>query len=75
MKIINKYEYQFTKEEQHALVLVNRMLYKIWESDGVYNDTEEKERYFNAFCVIDGLCEDIPSHIWNPDEEEMEELE
>ena len=34
------------------------------------NDKEEKERYFNAFCVIDGLCEDIPSRIWNPDEDE-----
>ena len=76
MKIIKKYQYQFTEEEQRALVLVDQMLYKIWESDGVYNDTEEKERYFNAVCVIDGLCEDIPSRIWNPDEdEEMEDEE
>ena len=69
MKIVSKYEYQFTEEEQRALVLVNQILYKIWESDSVYNDTEEKERYFNA-------CEDIPSRIWNPDEdEEMEDEE
>lgn len=68
MKIISKYQYQFTEEEQRALVLVDQMLYRIWET--VYNDTEEKERYFDAYCVIDGLCEDIPSHVWNPDENE-----
>lgn len=68
MKIVSKYQYQFTEEEQRALVLVNQVLYKIWET--VYSDTEEKEQYFNAYCVIDGLCEDIPSCIWNLDENE-----
>ncbi len=68
MKIVSKYQYQFTEEEQRALVLVDQILYKIWET--VYNNTEEKEEYFNAYCVIDALCEDIPSHIWNPDENE-----
>ena len=68
MKIVSKYQYQFTEEEQRALVLVDQMLYKIWETG--CNDAEEKERYFDAYCVIDGLCEDIPSRIWNPDEDE-----
>jgi hypothetical protein len=68
MKVVSRYQYQFTEEEQRALVLVDQVLYKIWET--VYNDTEERERYFDAYCVIDGLCEDIPSHIWNPDEDE-----
>ena len=68
MKIIKKYQYQFTEEEQRALVLVDQMLYKIWETG--YEDAEEKERYFDAYCMIDGLCEDIPSRIWNPDEDE-----
>lgn len=68
MKIINKYEYQFTEEEQRALVLVHQVLSQLLESDGIHNDAEESEQYFNAFCVIDGLCEDIPSRIWNPDE-------
>jgi len=67
MKIISGYKYQFTEEEQRALVLIDQMLWKIWET---VNDTEEKEQYFNAYCVIDGLCEDIPSRIWNPNENE-----
>jgi len=68
MKIVSKYQYQFTEEEQRALVLVDQLLYKIWETG--YDDAEEKERYFDAYCMIDGLCEDIPSRIWNPDEDE-----
>ena len=76
MKIVGKYEYQFTEEEQRALVLVHQVLSQLLESDGIHNGTEESEQYFNAFCVIDGLCEDIPSRIWNPDEdEEMEDDE
>lgn len=73
MKIVNKYEYQFTEEEQRALVLVHQILDTILESDGVHNDAEEDEQYFNAFCVIDALCEDIPSRIWNPDEDMEDE--
>ena len=68
MKIVTKYQYQFTEEEQRALVLVDQILYKIWETG--YDDAEEKERYFDAYCMIDSLCEDIPSRIWNPDEDE-----
>ena len=68
MKIVSKYQYQFTEEEQRALVLVDQILYKIWETG--YDDAEEKERYFDAYRMIDSLCEDIPSRIWNPDEDE-----
>lgn len=70
MKIVNKYEYQFTEEEQRALVLVHQILNTILESDSAQKDSEETEQNFNAFCVIDGLCEDIPSRIWNHDENE-----
>jgi hypothetical protein len=69
MKIVSKYEYQFTEEEQRALVLVHQILNTILEHDSTQNDTEENEQDFNAFCVIDALCEDIPSRIWNPDED------
>ena len=71
MKIIEKYEYQFTEEEQRALITVHDILYKLWE---VEKYSEERENYFNAYCVVDSLCEDIPSYIWNPDEK-MEDNE
>ena len=44
------------------------LLYKLL--DTVSDTTEEEKQYFDAFCVVDGLCEDIPSRIWNPDEDE-----
>lgn len=65
MTIIKNISYEFTEEEQRALIIVNNILYKLWE---VEKYTEERENYFNAFCVVDHLCEDIPSYIWNPDE-------
>lgn len=68
MKIISNYQYQFTEEEQRALVLVHEILYKLLDTTS--DDTDEEKQYFNAFCVVDGLCEDIPSRIWNPDENE-----
>lgn len=71
MTITKNYSYKFTEEEQRALITVHDILYKLWE---VEKYTEERENYFNAYCVVDSLCEDIPSYIWNPDEE-MEDNE
>lgn len=71
MTIIKNNSYKFTEEEQRALITVNDILYKLWE---VEKYTEERENYFNAYCVVNSLCEDIPSHIWNPDEK-MEDNE
>ena len=65
MTIAKNTEYKFTEEEQRALVIVNDILYKLWEAEKY---TEERENYFNAYCVVNSLCEDIPSDIWNPDE-------
>ena len=70
MTITKNNSYKFTEEEQRALITVHDILYKLWEVE----NTEERENYFNAYCVVDSLCEDIPSHIWNPDEE-MEDNE
>ena len=64
MTIIKNNSYQFTEEEQRALITVHDILHKLWE---VENYNEERENYFSAYCVVDSLCEDIPSYIWNPD--------
>lgn len=71
MTIIKNNSYKFTEEEQQALVTVHDILYKLWK---VTTHSEEQENYFNAYCVVDSLCEDIPSYIWNPDEK-MEDNE
>jgi hypothetical protein len=71
MTIVKNNSYKFTEEEQQALVTVHDMLYKLWR---VATDSEEQEDYSNAYCVVDSLCEDIPSYIWNPDEK-MEDNE
>ena len=70
MTIIKNNSYKFTEEEQRALITVHDILYKLWE----VADSEDSKDYFDAYCVIDSLCEDIPSHIWNPDEK-MEDNE
>ena len=65
MYMIKNTSYKYTEEEQRALIIVNDILYKLWE---VEKYSEEREHYFHAYCVINTLCEDIPSDIWNPDE-------
>lgn len=65
MTIVKNNSYKFTEEEQRALITVHDILYKLWR---VTTDSEEQEDYSNAYCVVDSLCEDIPSYIWNPDE-------
>lgn len=72
MTIVKNNSYKFTEEEQQALVTVHNILYKLWE---VEKCTEEREDYFNAYCVVDSLCEDIPSYIWNSDEEKENDEE
>ena len=64
MTIAKNNSYKFTEEEQRALITVHDILYKLWEVENI----EERENYFNAYCVVDSLCEDIPSYVWNPDE-------
>ena len=72
MTITTINSYNFTEEEQRALVIVHGILQKLWETE---NYSEDKESCFNAFCVVDSLCEDIPSYIWNPDEKTEDDEE
>ena len=72
MTITKNISYNFTEEEQRALVVVHGILLKLCETE---NYSEDPESCFNAFCVVDSLCEDIPSYIWNPDEKTEDDEE